>query len=235
MSKIGKFLLFMAIVIGGFFLGYWLASSGLLTHLAGISLLDIAAIIWVLACSFLLQIVLHEAGHVLAGWLVGMDLILFRLGSHVWYRSPEGWQHGREYVDGIGGQALMVPGQSSRPGSRPAYVLYLLGGVAMNFILGALLIVWACTSSQPWNLGLLIGGGSAWLLGLVNLFPTIPYSDGAHVWQLLKNPKAPSELFRAMKLQEQLNQGTPTINWRLTILLHCHLVAITSSIPVMPW
>lgn len=91
-----------------------------------------------------IQIVFHEAGHVICGWLTGYRLVSIRLGSLVYFKTDAGWRFGRQKIAGTGGQALMQP-----PDKSPLpYRLYLCGGLLSN---GVFTIIGGIALS-PWRI-----------------------------------------------------------------------------------
>ncbi|MGO3128015.1 MAG: site-2 protease family protein [Luteimonas sp.] len=120
------------------------------------------------------HIVLHEAGHALAGVSRGMHAIAFGVGP---FRAERGsddrwrWRHGGG-VRGIGGFAALLP-RDGRGLSRVDQTVFLLGGPLANLATAALcvaLVFWLPMS--PWlagaGLGIALG---ATTMGLGNLLP----------------------------------------------------------------
>ena len=74
----------------GFFCGYaildYVDKLGLTLPLA---LLALASGFALLAFSMLLQIIIHEAGHLLFGLISGYHFVSFRIGSYILVKGPE--------------------------------------------------------------------------------------------------------------------------------------------------
>lgn len=97
-----------------------------------------------LVLALLVQIVIHEGGHLVFGLLSGYKFVSFNVMGIVWQKGENGkLRMGRIQIAGAGGQCLMAP---------PAYndgdfsfTLYNLGGVLANLIAAALcaLLAWA--------------------------------------------------------------------------------------------
>lgn len=82
--------------------------------------------------SMFLQIVIHEAGHLLFGLLSGYQFSSFRIGSFMWINKIGKLEFKRMSLAGTGGQCLMNPPELVN-GKMP-YVLYNLGGSILNII-----------------------------------------------------------------------------------------------------
>ena len=83
-----------------------------------------------------LQIILHEAGHLLFGRLTGYRFSSFRIGSLMWIKEDGRLCFRRLSVAGTGGQCLMAP-PDMVDGKIP-FVLYNLGGSLVNLLSAAL-------------------------------------------------------------------------------------------------
>jgi len=120
------------------------------------------------------HIVLHEAGHALAGVSRGMHAIAFGVGPFRIERGSDDrwrWRHGGG-VRGIGGFAALLP----RDGcglSRLDQTVFLLGGPLANLVTAALciaLVLWLPMSAWLVGAGLGIALAAA-VMGLGNLLP----------------------------------------------------------------
>lgn len=92
-----------------------------------------------------LQLVLHEAGHMLFGLLTGYRFSSFRIANVMWIKTPEGIKCKRFSLAGTGGQCLLEPPAWTENGIP--YVLYNLGGVIVNIALSLLFFLFARLSS----------------------------------------------------------------------------------------
>lgn len=94
----------------------------------------------ILGVSLPLHVVLHELGHLLAGWLSGYEFIMFRLFNLVWIQTDEGLSCRKQHIPGLLGQALMIPPESSGT-ETPPFLLYHLGGILMNGLTAGLFVL----------------------------------------------------------------------------------------------
>jgi len=90
-----------------------------------------------LIIAFVVQIILHEGGHLVFGLLSGYKFVSFNVFGLIWQRDADGRIHmGRLQVAGAGGQCLMAP-PAYNDGHFP-FTLYNLGGVLANLITAAI-------------------------------------------------------------------------------------------------
>ena len=103
---------------------------------------DVAFIVWTLICvliAFVLNVVLHEGGHLVAGLLTGYRFVSFRFFNWTLIRQG-GRLHWRNYeLAGTGGQCLMAP--PDKPLEQIDTRRYNAGGVLANCIV-AMLSLW---------------------------------------------------------------------------------------------
>ncbi|MCR6664177.1 MAG: M50 family metallopeptidase [Luteimonas sp.] len=189
--------------IGGAIIGGGAARLGLRVE----HLLPDVAWWWALGFAVLAtwpHIVLHEAGHALAGLARGMRPVAFGIGSLRWDRGESGWRFRRSAgVAGISGFAALLP-VGERGLSRTDQSLYLLGGPLANLLTAAVAFaLLPLADGTPVLAAFLLGSAaSALLLGVANLVPFHSQgwrSDGRGLLDLARRtPDA--------ALQRQLNQ-----------------------------
>jgi len=151
------------------------------------------------------HIVVHEAGHAVAGLSRGMHALAFGVGPLRWERGGDGhwrWRNGGG-IRGVGGFAALLP-RGTRGLSRGDQIVFLLGGPLANLLSAALLAALVARLPMPaWLTGALAGMAlGAATLGLGNLLPLRLQgwrSDGRGLLDLLRRtPDA--------ALQLQVNQ-----------------------------
>ncbi|MDR7192082.1 site-2 protease family protein [Luteimonas terrae] len=138
------------------------------------------------------HIVVHEAGHALAGLLRGMHAIAFGVGPLRCERGGDDrwrWRNGGG-IRGVGGFAALVP-RGTRGLSRVDQMMFLIGGPLANLLTAAVLAALVAWLPMPaWLTGTLAGvalGAAA--LGLGNLIPLQVQgwrSDGRGLLDLLR-------------------------------------------------
>ena len=119
---------------------YWMLvmGTGIFTALVALNKMPMGAMpVWVAVAMVLVmlwvakwvQILLHETGHLLFGWLTGYTLVSFRLGKFIWLRLNGKLRLHGDKKWGVAGQCLMIPKGDVQ---RFPYVLYNLGGCLAN-------------------------------------------------------------------------------------------------------
>ena len=102
-------------------------------------LLLLGALFIGLYISIFLQLVIHEAGHLVFGLRSGYRFSSFRIGSILWLKQNGRIVCRRLSLVGTGGQCLMVPPQM-QDGKIPV-ILFNLGGSIMNMAAGAVFLI----------------------------------------------------------------------------------------------
>lgn len=123
----------------GFLLAMY-ADSVATTDAQAFGLIFGAMLLFVLAA--LLQIILHEGGHMLFGLATGYEFVSFNVFGFIFHKGLDGKvKLSRMQIAGAGGQCLMAP-PAYDDGNFP-YTLYNLGGVAMNLLVAAVCLLLA--------------------------------------------------------------------------------------------
>lgn len=157
----------------------------------------------------LVQIVAHEAGHMVCGLATGYRFCSFRVGS--WMLQREGGRLGlrRMTLAGTGGQCLLAPPELKE--GRMPWVLYNLGGVLANLLLSAAAAA-LLPLPLPWVLRCLLG----MILGIGLVFAVtngVPMqlggvdNDGANLRSLHRDPGAQRALWVQLKIVEAQSRG----------------------------
>lgn len=103
------------------------------------------AALLILILAVFLQIIIHEAGHLICGLATGYRVVSFRVANIILVRHDSGWQFGRFSVAGTGGQCLMEPAiDDAKDAHRMPYAWYLAGGVTANVAVAAASIIVLC-------------------------------------------------------------------------------------------
>ena len=102
---------------------------------AGKYLMIFALTLVFMYAAILLQIIIHESGHLVFGLLSGYGFRSFRIGSLILLKDENGMKLRRIHIAGTAGQCIMSP-PDMKDGKFP-YVLYNLGGSFMNLISSA--------------------------------------------------------------------------------------------------
>ena len=172
--------------------------------------LRLLGLLGLLYLAFLVQIVLHEAGHLLCGLLSGYRFCSFRVGSLMWLREGGRLRLRRLRVAGTGGQCLMAP--PDLVDGRIPVALYNFGGALMNLLaallaLGLSLLV---PAASLWALFLQLLAAAGFLSALMNGIPLrlgVIDNDGYNALSLGRDPAALRAFWVQMKVAEAQAQG----------------------------
>lgn len=165
-----------------------------------------------IALAAVLQIILHEAGHLVFGLMSGYQFSSFRVGSLMLLKAENGRLSLRKVsIAGTVGQCLMSPPDIEEDGYLPVG-LYNMGGVIMNLI-SAMLFLWAYFfSGGTMFLSVLFLALSIFGLGFA-LMNGVPMkisgvcNDGCNALSLGKDPAALEAFWTQLKINEQTAKG----------------------------
>ncbi|HEY0068616.1 MAG TPA: hypothetical protein VGE04_01460 [Chloroflexia bacterium] len=149
-------------------------------------LIVIVALIW-------LETVVHELGHLVAGWLVGFRFVMVTVGKLKLRATGAGLRlQFTDKTDIQSGSALMVP--TTLHNLRARWLVMTVGGMAGNLLLGCCFFGWMLADPGGMRGWLPFASGLSFVLGLLNLLPLKVNgfnSDGAYLQVLLRGgPKA---------------------------------------------
>ncbi len=137
-KKAGKIISIIAVPVICFFVGFFgamVADKLLKINAESYSLPQMifyfAVILAALYASVFLQIIIHEAGHLVFGLISGYKFSSFRIGSFILIKKQGKLRLCRFWLNGTAGQCLLAPPEIE-DGKMP-FVLYNLGGVIFNF------------------------------------------------------------------------------------------------------
>lgn len=174
--------------------------------------------------ALILQIIIHEGGHLVFGLYSGYRFSSFRIGSFMWLKEGGSLKLKRMSIAGTGGQCLMCPPDmavkhtTETPGGRfladgkIPYILYNLGGVLMNLFAAVVFSILA-RMFRAWEfvyifcvMMVVIGIAFALLNGIPMHVGQID-NDGYNAWSLGKTPQALKAFWLQMKINERVAAG----------------------------
>lgn len=153
----------------------------------------------------MVQIIIHEAGHMIGGLLTGYRFLFFRIGSTTLVRTDSGFKIRKLKVPGTGGQCIMLPPEM-KDGDYPV-VIYNLGGGLINLIVSLIsIIIFKTCNLNPAITGLLeIFAIVGIYLGILNLVPLkIINNDGANIFYLKNDLEERIALHKILNDEEDL-------------------------------
>lgn len=156
--------------------------------------------------SYILQIIVHEGGHCLFGYLFGFKFVSFRIGSYMWVNDNDVIRFKRYHMSQTGGQCLMDP---PTPNLK-AYTFYLLGGGIANLSVGFIcIIIGLINHDLLLDIFCFANIALGFLMGSLNLVPMdvgIP-NDGLNVLYMFKEKRSMESLYKQLKISKELADG----------------------------
>ena len=158
--------------------------------------------------AFVLQIVLHEGGHLLFGLLSGYRFVSFRIFNWTLIRQEGKFRLKRFGIAGTGGQCLMFP--PDKPLEEIPVALYHWGGVIVNMSVALLaFVVWYVVEDPSPLLVQFLMCFAGVSLGLLN---GIPFkrgitNDAANVRLMRKYPKSKKAMMVQLRVNAYIQEG----------------------------
>jgi len=158
-----------------------------------------------------LHIVIHEAGHLVAGLLTGYRFVSFRIFNLTLIRKCGQYQFRNFAISGTGGQCLMSPPDS--PAEQINTRWYNLGGVLANILiaLAALMAFYSHTLPLWADTLMLMLTIIGFLYALVNGLPLKLNgigNDGYNILHLEKSPTDKRLLCQLLRANAMIQEGT---------------------------
>ncbi|WP_294166898.1 hypothetical protein [uncultured Clostridium sp.] len=158
----------------------------------------------------MLQIIIHEGGHLIAGLLSGYKFSSFRVFNFMWIKEDGKLKLKKLSLVGTGGQCLMVP-PDLKDGVIP-YKLYNLGGSLLNIIVSlialGIYILWS--GENLVTILLLVFSVVGIIFAIMNGIPLRVGgidNDGYNTLSLGKNKSALQAFWVQMKVNELISKG----------------------------
>lgn len=193
------------LVGSGFMSPVSLEDVGFIEYAAGVVLA-----LLLLAAALVLQLILHEGGHLIFGLLTGYGFSSFRLGSLMLLKTTEGFRFRRFSLAGTGGQCILTP-PAENDGDFPV-VLYNMGGVILNLLAFAVFLILYLRNRQQGYLSsfLLESWAIALFYALINGIPinteTVS-NDGFNTLMLSKSKTSRKALWLMLTVNAKQTEG----------------------------
>ena len=110
-----------------------------------IGVMILSFVTFILTC--LLQILLHEGGHLIGGLLSGYHFVSFRILNWTIIKEEGKVRIKHFSIAGTGGQCLLTPPE--KPMKEIPVILYNLGGVIMNLLTATLSLILPPSAPSP--------------------------------------------------------------------------------------
>ena len=224
------------------------------TVFSNITLKTVGVCLWALVAlliAFVLQIIIHEGGHLVAGLLTGYKFVSFRFMDWTLINKNGRLQWRKYNLAGTGGQCLLAP--PDKPLEEIDTRWYNAGGVLANLITAVLAIVLIWALDLPKGVNILLA-----MMTLVGIFFAlmngIPMNaggvanDGSNLFQLEKDREAKQcfcnvlelnacnqEGVRYADMPERLFQMPEPIEWKNSMHVAALLAAATRKQSQYQW
>nr|MCR5068107.1 hypothetical protein [Erysipelotrichaceae bacterium] len=161
------------------------------------------------AIGIIVQVAIHEAGHMVMGLMTGYRFISYRVLNTMIIRDDEGRMKIRKLsLPGTAGQCLMAPPDYS---DRFPFFLYNAGGVLFNLIASLLTVALMPVISIRFIKGVLAGFAlSGFMMVCENGIPyrnPLTPNDGMNILEMILNPESRRIFWLQMKTNELIKQG----------------------------
>lgn len=205
-------IIFMVLMIGaGVVLG---VASGVRSSITGANETEFwmgeVSLILSICLAMILQIIIHEAGHLVFGLLSGYKFCSFRIGNVMLLKEDDKWVLRNYSLAGTGGQCLMSP-PDFVDGKIPV-VLYNFGGCIMNVIASILFVAVAVHAGSnelvfTFSISMILIGITFALTNGIPLQVGMINNDGMNAISLGKNPAALRAFWTQLRVNEELTRG----------------------------
>ena len=163
--------------------------------------------------TYIVQLVIHEAGHLLFGLLAGYRFGSFRVFNLTLIKEKGKLRFKRYSVAGTAGQCLMR--SPEKPVGKGGVILYNLGGVLLNLFTSFplfILFIFAVAWDVPFVLATvpLVAVLAGWLAAMINGLPIrsqMVDNDGYNVWAATRNKDTLRAFDLQLKITERLLEG----------------------------
>ena len=173
-------------------------------------ILSVVLLIAGMYAALVLQIIIHEAGHLVFGLLTGYRFSSFRIFNLMLQKEDGGVHFRKMNLAGTGGQCLMCPPDLIN-GKMP-FMLYNFGGAIMN-VLASLVCLGVCFLLPAFSAGwvfcaflAVIGFAFAALNGLpLRMGPV--NNDGRNAFDMAESEEAVRAFWVQLKMNEMISKG----------------------------
>jgi len=194
----------------GFFIGTVIGQNFDEERPIGQTLLIAGGLFLSMYAAIVVQLIIHEAGHLVFGLMSGYKFSSFRIFSFMWVKESGRIRLKRLSITGTGGQCLMSP-PDMIDGKIPV-TLYNLGGSLMNVIASTVFLILFILFKNVFFVStvLLFFTAIGYIIAIMNGVPmrmgTID-NDGYNAFSLTKSPEAMRAFWVQMKANEQISNG----------------------------
>lgn len=165
-----------------------------------------------LCCIFVvvLQVIVHEAGHLVFGILTGYDFISFRIFNIVIYKQNGNLHLGKGILSGTGGQCILTP--SFEESDNIPFFWSNAGGIIANLFV-SIVMLWITFLFPENSIGRTLFVFSAIIGAIFTLYNAIPFktrlvaNDGYNILKMINDSQAKRAFWRLFKINELHTKG----------------------------
>ena len=160
--------------------------------------------------SYLVQIIIHEAGHLICGLMSGYQFVSFRIGSFTLIREAGKFKMKKYMIQGTAGQCLLMPPEKKV--EEVPYRLYHLGGILANTLvtLPLLVIYWSIQLPKEVSVILMIGISIGIICIMANGIPmkiSGIANDGYNLMSLERDKTARISIYQSLRINGLQSEG----------------------------
>ncbi|MEG0132569.1 MAG: hypothetical protein RR891_05650 [Clostridium sp.] len=169
-----------------------------------VELINIYGLILIFVVGYFIHIIIHEAGHLIAGFMTGYSFVSFRIGSFTLIKEDGKLRQKKFNIPGTAGQCLMMP-PTMIDGKYP-FVIYNFGGVIINLItsiIGILIVIFVEGVPFPINAILVLFGAAGIFAAVTNGIPlkvSGVANDGYNVISMAKDEEAKNAFYVQLRV-----------------------------------
>ena len=177
----------------------------------GMMALSIGVTLAALVVAVMVHLILHEAGHLIAGLLTGYRFLSFRVFRFTLVKTSEGLRWKKFHIAGTGGQCILELPEDQDVATMP-WFWYNAGGVLMNLAIMLLSIV-LLRLFDPGIVGFALLIMLAFVGLSIALMNGIPCTingvsnDGHNIWMMWRRPAERRFFLHSLQIAGQLSRG----------------------------
>ncbi len=206
-KKVINIIMIIAGLIFGALVGYSMLNLIKSTGVQNIAFYYIMGII-ALVFGIVLQIAVHEFGHLIGGLLSGYSFLSFRIFNIMIVKKNGKYAFKTLKLAGTGGQCLMAPPDKNY--NDIPYFLYNVMGGGANIIFSIFsFAITALTNNLPLQIICFTSGAIGVFMAATNLIPLniSVNNDGMNILQIRKSEEARTSFFKQMKTAVYMAKG----------------------------
>lgn len=160
--------------------------------------------------SYIIGLIIHEAGHMVMGMLTGYEFLSFRIGSFTIMKENGRLVRKKFSVPGTAGQCLLAPRETDNPEDYP-FFWYNFGGVFFNLLTAAAALPLAILADNVFLAsGAAIFAAAAIAIALINGIPAkinLVCNDGYNIRIMMKDPAERKVVYKSFLINARLCRG----------------------------